>query len=215
MYCLRSGSRNSVFIIYIVLLVALILPPIQANASKTDANYALIGQSQTGRSRLASPGDSWRVSLLGRWARGMCMAVATQSIHAYISDGGQLDILNCYTPSTPMLLGKVVLPYIISDIAVDGDYAYVSCYEDGLRIIDVSDSFNPVEVGHVYTNGYAQGVAVSGSYAYVASYGYGLRVIDISDPTNPVEVGHFDAKNVVKVKISGNFAYLAEEGYGI
>jgi len=100
------------------------------------------------------------------------------------------------------------------DVYVSGSYAYVAAYEDGLKVIDISDPTNPVEVGHFNYIGYAHHVYVSGSYAYVVTWQDGLKVIDISDPTNPVEVGHFDDGDYPEsVYVSGSYAYVGYNGY--
>jgi hypothetical protein len=74
-------------------------------------------------------------------------------------------------------------------VAVAGNYAYVA---DGtaLRVINVSDPTDPVEVGAYDGLTEALGVAVSGSYAYVADGTNGLWVFNISTPSNPLQVGH-------------------------
>jgi hypothetical protein len=61
-----------------------------------------------------------------------------------------------------------------------------------LRVIDISNPTNPVEIGSYDTPGEAFGVYVSGNFAYVADRDSGLRVIDISNPKNPVEIGFYD-----------------------
>ena len=46
-------------------------------------------------------------------------------------------------------------------VAVSGNYAYVADYGAGLRVVDVSNPANPVEVGYYDTPDCAIGVAVS------------------------------------------------------
>ncbi|MFQ5906824.1 MAG: T9SS type A sorting domain-containing protein, partial [bacterium] len=71
--------------------------------------------------------------------------------------------------------------------------AYIADGASGLRMIDISESTNPHEVGYYDTPGYAQSVHVSGSYAYVADGWCGLRIISVSgDPVFAREVGHYD-----------------------
>jgi len=99
---------------------------------------------------------------------------------------------------------------------VSGSYVYVAGDSTGLRVIDISNPSNPVEVGYYDTPGYAMGVAVSGSYAYVADWHYGLRVIDITDPSNPVEVGYYNTPGYAYgVAVSGSYAYVADRRAGL
>ncbi len=56
--------------------------------------------------------------------------------------------------------------------------AYVSSYDRGLRIINVSNKWNPYQVGYCDTPGKAYDVYVSGSYAYVADGSAGLQIYE-------------------------------------
>jgi hypothetical protein len=99
---------------------------------------------------------------------------------------------------------------------VAGSYAYVADYDEGLRVIDISDPAAPVEIAVVNTPGYVLGVAVAGGYAYVANDEAGLRVIDISSPSAPVEVGFVDTPGrAYGVAVSRGHAYVADYNQGL
>ena len=66
-------------------------------------------------------------------------------------------------------------------ICVSGSYAFVADYDNGLKVIDISDQANPFEVNQFDDGGYAYRIDISGSYAYVADYDDGLEVLNISD----------------------------------
>jgi len=123
-----------------------------------------------------------------------------------------MDISN---PFSPVLVDYKDGPYGATDVAVSGNYAYVSGqYDGGLRILDLANPAAPVEVGSYNTPGSAYGVAVSGNYAYVADRYHGLRVIDVSNPTAPVETGFYDTPgSAYGVAVSGNYAYVADYCY--
>jgi len=100
------------------------------------------------------------------------------------------------------LLGKTLV-YIADD------------WGGGLRIVNVSDPINPVEVGSCQTPDYALDVAVSGNYAYIADDWGGLRIIDVSDPTAPWEVGFYDTPgDAWHVVIDGHCAVVADYDSG-
>jgi hypothetical protein len=61
-------------------------------------------------------------------------------------------------------------------VAVSGSHAYVAWSFDGLRVIDVSDPFSPVEVGHSDTPGDATDVTVAGGRLYVADSMAGMEI---------------------------------------
>ena len=54
------------------------------------------------------------------------------------------------------------------DICVEGDYAYVVSFEEGLAIIDISDPTNPGTPVYEDTTEEAFGVYVKGDYVYAA-----------------------------------------------
>lgn len=97
------------------------------------------------------------------------------------------------------------------NVAVCGDYAYVTDEEEGLYIADVSNPAVPVEVGRLRC--YANDVEVSGDYAYVATGGgnRGLSIANISNPANPVMTGYFHTSyEALNVAFSGDYAYVTD-----
>jgi len=107
--------------------------------------------------------------------------------YGYYTDGG-LWIIDVTAPSAPHVVAFYgAEPTYRPDVAVLNGYAYVTAYYAGLRVVDVSNPFAPVEVG-VSEQITACAVAAQGMYAYVTSVA-DLVVFDVGDPTNPVEVG--------------------------
>ena len=101
-------------------------------------------------------------------------------------------------------------------VAVVGEYAYVADWDNGLRVIDVSDPSHPAEIGFYDTPGYANDVFISNGYAYVADGPSGLRVIDITDPTNPTEIGFNETPDhAYSVVVSGDYAYMVIGSSGL
>ncbi len=101
----------------------------------------------------------------------------------------------------------------VIDVAIQGDYAYLACGDDGLRIVDMS-SPGPRDAGQlVYQNAYA--VAVSGSYAYIVNYN-SLHIIDVADPYSPVEVDSVSGLgNISSVEMYGNHLFVCAEHNGL
>ena len=141
---------------------------------------------------------------------GAPRAIFGRGNYVYLGLGAELTILDVSNPPYPVRIGYVVLPDIVQDIYVVGDYAYVANDESGLRLVNVSDPANPFEVGAYNTPGNAWGVFVNDRLAYVADGESGLRVFDVSDPTAPAEVGFYDttlqfARDVIE---AGNHVYI-------
>jgi len=103
---------------------------------------------------------------------------------AYIAGETGLTITDVSDPEHPETLGSFYDGGVNRNVRIQGSYAYVTDYEDGLEIVDISDLSNPVMVGR-YSLGDARGVEVVGDIAYVTSPGTGLRVLNISNPADP------------------------------
>lgn len=165
--------------------------------------------------------------------------------YVYTNFGDQFVVLDATNPAPPQTVGSVSIPelaarqdYIyVADIFVADGLAYVSAFEAGLFILDVSDPTAPVVVAHyqpplpgwsdfpsipspeppryLFREG-ARSVVIQRvdgrTLAYVAAYAAGLRVLDVTDPANPSEVGTVEftlPAAPVALVIEGNYAYVA------
>lgn len=82
-------------------------------------------------------------------------------------------------------------------VFVSGQYAYVAASEEGLVVLDVSNTNSPTQVAQWIGDegSSAQGIYFTGQRAYLADGEYGLRVLDITDPLDPVYLGTKDVGN--------------------
>jgi len=95
-------------------------------------------------------------------------------------------------------------------VAVLGNIAYVAGGRwgvNGVGIIDVSNPFDPQELGW-YGADYYNDIAIRGSHAYVTRWKYGLEVLDLSDPLNPSKVGRLPLVDASQVLMSDRYAYV-------
>ena len=176
------------------------------------------------KSETNTTADAENVELVGQIGGGI-EAVAVQGDYAYIGEGYHLTILDISDPAAPIVVGKTPpMPGIVADIAMDGNYAYVTNRSDGgLRVVDVGDPANPVEIGSYEMSGKAVSVVISSSTAYVVennyngmSYDSRLRVVDVSDPAYPTEVGLYAELRFGKcVAVNGSTAYVADKSGGL
>lgn len=131
--------------------------------------------------------------------------------NAWLSDDGN------YLMTTEETVGKTVKVWNVSDLDavqmtgeylaplglahnthIKGNYAYISHYKDGLRIVDISNPANPTETGHYNTYiGNLSGVfhGAWGAYPFFASG----RVL-ISDMETGLTVVHFAGAVVADVQ---------------
>ena len=137
-------------------------------------------------------------------------SVFVRDNYAYYTDVPRaVEIVDVF--DEPTLLGSYETPYVLTDLAVRGDYAYVTstCF-DGLRILNINNPEEPVLVGHDTTACYPALICVDSNYAYITDYGT-FRVIDISNPISPQSRGQCGiSNNAADLAVSGNYVYLAD-----
>ena len=116
-------------------------------------------------------------------------------------------------PANPTLAGSYDTSGNTKGIYVSGKYAFLA--SSGLRILDISNPANPIEISHTGT-GESKGVFVAGRYAYISNSEDGLIIIDISEINNPIVVGKYNSPgNGRQVYVSGKYAYLADASSGL
>ncbi len=148
--------------------------------------------------------------LLGRWPYGPATSVAVSGSVAFFGSGAALVPVNLDAMYAAPAVG-LQLPSVVRRIALAGNVALVATGEGGLRIVDVSQPFSPVEVGHL--DGMAASVAVAGGFAYVtggaSGSGPSLSVVDISVPPHPTPVGSWSVEGESgAVAVLGSHAYV-------
>lgn len=119
---------------------------------------------------------------------------------------------------------------ITVNVRVKGDLAYLARYQDGLRIVDISNPQAPVDVGHgpcefpdqreIYND--VKLVDTGGRrYAIMGSNVVGAVVWDVTTPSAPAIAAHFGTPefeggtNIHTLFIDGGKAYLANTRRGL
>jgi hypothetical protein len=143
------------------------------------------------------------------------VALSPDGRTAYLSywDLGVL-ILDVSEPRAPRLLGRFAEPLAdegnTHSVALTPDSKLMLVADEtfrapwgGLRLVDVEDPSNPVQLGTYQTLNAASGAPGgayahsihnplpddrNGNHAYLAWYGDGVRLLDISDASRPVEI---------------------------
>ncbi len=160
------------------------------------------------KAEVVPPADAVDVQLVGQFG-GASYTVTVQGSYAYVGVGPRLVVLDI---SDPLLIRKVgetdVLPTIVGDVAVDGNYAYVAAGTGGLFVVDVTDPGTPTIVGYYAAPVSANGVAAAGDYVYVAAGDNSLRVVSVVTPGAPSAVGFVPVTAAQRVAVAGNYAYV-------
>jgi hypothetical protein len=155
-------------------------------AVDTSANYTL--PVELGRRLSAYSHASWAGQINGR----EIVLHGDEGMNMKLEDGAAFMRIMDGDPQSPTYLQDLATYRTrkqvgIHNIEVHGTRAYISYYQDGIRIVDLADPTNPVEVAHYNTwdpetspgdafEG-AVGVRKAGDYVYVADLERGLIVL--------------------------------------
>jgi hypothetical protein len=170
---------------------------------------------------LVDVSDPARPAIVGSFD-GSVFAAGVAWPYIYAGDAfGGLTVLNASTPTQLVPVGFAPAQSgparaAFNNVAVAGSYAYVAASSGHLRVINVADAMNPVEVGSFDLGVDGWGLAVDGSRVYVADGHAGLRIFDASDPTDPVEIGSYDTPGDARsVVVQSGIAYVADGRSGL
>ncbi|OPY19437.1 MAG: LVIVD repeat protein [Methanomethylovorans sp. PtaU1.Bin093] len=150
--------------------------------------------------------DKVNVEQVGHFG-GHISGVALEHNYAYIGQGKDLVVLDISDVSNPSEVGRVIIPSRVDEVVLSENYAFITGYENGLFVVDITDPSVPKLVGSYDTQG-ADNIAVSGNYAYIA-VGDGLVILDISNPSGPAFAGKYNIGSALDVAVAGNYAYIA------
>jgi len=134
--------------------------------------------------------------------------------YAYISGGGDLDglrIVDISDPTNPHEEGKLVdMNPFGSDVALNGDYAYLLDDLYGIFIIDISNPADPFLAATYDMESYdVQKIIVEGNYAYLSfPHGPGFWILDVTNPVAPILVGEYNTPGrLQKIDYHDDYVY--------
>lgn len=110
--------------------------------------------------------------------------VAAEGSTAYVCQGNTLQVLDVSAPSTPQVIGQVMLGTKGSAVAVSGREVFIAEQTGHLLIVDCANPASPRIVGDCKGIWGAGTVAVEGRHAYVGGT-QAVYVVDISDAASP------------------------------
>lgn len=123
-----------------------------------------------------------------------------------------------YIPINTRQVGQISTGGNAINVDVEGELAYAVDMMDydpgGLVIINISDPYNPNQIGSFYDGGILMAVDVIDSIAFLANQIHGLEIIDVNNPLYPVKIDSY-AGSVYDVQIKEEIAYLADWNNGL
>ena len=136
-------------------------------------------------------------------------------VNSLVSDSTTAETLK-FPEEKTVVTGEKHNP-MIRKITVQGSYLFIASGSAGIKIIDSSDSNDPVEIGSLVTSN-AEDIVIRGERAYVADGDRGLKVVDISDPANPTKTNYYNTNNDaynITLSNDGTKAYVANWNDGL
>ena len=113
-------------------------------------------------------------------------------------------------------INPIDLPANPEGLAVEGNYVYIACGEFGLKIVDITDIYNPLNLSSLNLSGISLSVDISGEYAFIAADREGIYVVDITDNLAPALVTQINTAGRSKdIHIAGDYAFIADASGGL
>lgn len=147
-------------------------------------------------------------------------AIFGYKAYVYTAGSNNLNIINLDNCHYGTVAGKIGnIPNFGYRLSVSGNYAYLACGWDGLKIVDVSHLHEANEEAVVYTipaPGFVYDVTVSGDYAYVSMPNAGISIIDISDPATASVIKTIPTPDLAfGIALSGSYLYVGNDKAGV
>jgi len=150
--------------------------------------------------------------------------VALQGGYAYVISAKGLQIVHLLIQGRSAPIASYSTTAGVFAVRTDDSRAYVSCHENGIRVIDITDPPSlsvDSELGH-WSGGYALDIEISESVAFVSGGRRGLSVIDISpawdeDPaTQPRQLSdYYTGGTAFRCVAESNTLYVADGRGGL
>lgn len=152
--------------------------------------------------------DPARPVFAGTLPRNVKTTGVTMHAGFAITTGADMRVMDLEDPDAPTSAAALDVSVYADQIAVVEHVAYVAGYNDGLRIIDLSEPTRPVEIEGVRM--VCRAVAADGDRLYVVGR-WGpdilLKTYDISDPGHPIEIGSYKPLHLFeRLAVRGNIA---------
>lgn len=105
------------------------------------------------------------------------------------------------------------------DVWVDteSDIAYVSCGYSGVKVFDISDPYEPIELTSVPSSSdfYAHKFAMRQNVMFIGDGRGGLKIVDFEDISTPVVLSQFTGDYAWDVEVAGDLAFVANGFRGV
>ncbi len=131
--------------------------------------------------------------------------------YVYLTRNSTFSVLDVSDSTNIQYASGFEIPGFINDVSVYGSYAYTG--SNGFRVIDVSDSTHPVQVGYADIDGSLVEFAGSSLVLYCPysmTANNTVHIMDVSDPTNPISMDSYTSPAMTwDLVVKGTLAFVA------
>ncbi len=134
--------------------------------------------------------------------------------------GNEVILIDVSEPEDPHEIVEYDFEYeILYDnivgIQIQDTLLITAHYDSDLRILDISDPFNPVEIGALETSElFTYGISAVDTFACLVDDDFGLTIADIRNPEDPQVISQLEIEwEIHDISIHENFAYLSPEDH--
>lgn len=138
--------------------------------------------------------------------------------YLYASTGYGIKVFDISTFSDPQEIIHIPTYGLTGSIMAEGEYLYVTDFNEGLLVFNIDDPENPVYLSSFNAPGNTRSILNNGDYIYLFAESEGIQIIDASDPYNlSLEEVIYTSGNAQMGAIAGNYMYVsvAEPGLAI
>ena len=139
---------------------------------------------------------------------------------AYATTNGNrfliLDISKVENPVTVASYNLGTQDQLNYGISVVNRYAYIIVRDMGMRILDILDESNIIEIGSYRMESIPVELIAKDHYAYIAEWYGNLEIVDVSNPKQPTQVGVYDAGDRInEMHIFKNYLFMTTGNSGL
>jgi hypothetical protein len=131
--------------------------------------------------------------------------------YVYLTRSSTFSVLDVTDSSSVQYAAGFEIPGFVNDVSVSGGYAYTG--SNGFRVLDISDSTHPVEIGYADIDGSlveAAGNSVVVYCPYSMTANNTVYTMDVSDPANPVSLDSYTSPVMTwDLVVRDNLAFVA------
>ena len=165
----------------------------------TSGTYALVAAGGQGLQVFDISDPANPTFVIGVDSLEYCEGVNVSTPYAFIAAGSRTHIVDITDPANPVYTGQIpATEGYHQDVNVISGHAYVCDFDNGIRVVDITNPAQPNEVTLVQLNSGVADILFDGNFAYVANRGAGLQVLDITTPSAPVVGTLFDTPGTLR-----------------